>query len=61
MIHPVWQEFLPKLCKELDKRGLNHIAIKEETEGEPLTYDELRSRFGTSDLFLVLCQDLNLG
>ncbi len=52
MMHPVWSEFLPKLREELDNRGLKHIAIKEETEGEPLTYEELESQYGTSDLFL---------
>ena len=52
MIHPVWQEFLPGLRNRLDSMGLSHIVIKEESEGSPMTREELRAEYGTINISL---------
>jgi hypothetical protein len=52
MIHPEWQEFLPRLRHRLDSEGLCHIAIKEESEGCPMTKKKLLAKHGTIDIYL---------
>ncbi len=50
MIHPAWQEFLPRLRHRLDSEGLSHISIKEESGGCPVTKEKLLAEHGTIDI-----------
>jgi len=44
MIHPAWGEMLARLRDLMDARGLGHVRIVEETDGTPLTPEELERR-----------------
>ena len=50
MIHPAWQSFIPKLRKLLDDQGLSHIAIKERSDGAPLSLEDLLEIYETPNI-----------
>jgi len=50
MIHPAWRRLLPRLRRMLDARGLSHVAIKEESQGIPLSSKQLIARYGTCNV-----------
>jgi hypothetical protein len=56
MIHPAWGEMLTRLRDLMDARGLGHVRIVEETDGTPLTPEELErqllAEFGRTNVAL---------
>jgi hypothetical protein len=51
MIHPAWQELLPRLRRLMDERGLSHIAINENSEGEPYSMEDLIEIYDSPNVY----------